>query len=141
MSSFEDVLNKDNLCTIHHQNIQSLATEIYKTLNNLPGGNFEGLFTVKTDSYSPCSEEELIIPKVNAILKRKTSLRYFGGIIWNSTPSGIKNTDSYNNFILKLRKKSRKSMEIMPRLFTKLRNSYYNFLVVRYFKILDIISF
>ena len=28
VSSFHDLLNKDNSFTIHHQNIQSLATEI-----------------------------------------------------------------------------------------------------------------
>ena len=41
MSSFQDLLNKYNSFTIHHQNIQSLATKIYKTLNDLPGGTFE----------------------------------------------------------------------------------------------------
>ena len=32
-------------------------------------------------------------------------------------------------------------MQIMPRLFTKFRICSYNFLVIRYFKILDVISF
>ena len=41
VSSFQDLLNKYNSFTIHHQNIQSLATKIYKTLNDLPGGTFE----------------------------------------------------------------------------------------------------
>ena len=63
VSSFQDLLNKDNSFTIHHQNIKSLATEIYKTLrkdkNNLPGGTFEGLFTLGADSYSLRSEQEL----------------------------------------------------------------------------------
>ena len=50
--SFQDLLNTDNSFTIQHQNIQSLATEIFKTINNLPGATFEGLFTIRTDSYS-----------------------------------------------------------------------------------------
>lgn len=37
--SFEDLLIKDKMCMIHHQNIQSLAIEIYKTMNNLTGRN------------------------------------------------------------------------------------------------------
>ena len=79
--TFHNLQNKDNLFIIHHQNIQSLATEIYKTLDNLPGGTVEDLFTLRTDSYSLCSEQELIIPKVSTVLKRKYSLRYFGAII------------------------------------------------------------
>ena len=34
-SSFQDLLSKDNLFIIHHQNMQSLAAKIYKILNNL----------------------------------------------------------------------------------------------------------
>ena len=37
--SFEELLVKDKTFTIHHQNIQSLAIEMYKAVNSLPGGN------------------------------------------------------------------------------------------------------
>ena len=33
--SFQDLPNKDNSLTIHHQNIKSLPIEIFKTSNNL----------------------------------------------------------------------------------------------------------
>ena len=56
VSSFQDLLNKDNSFTIHYQNIQTLATKTYKTLNNLPEDTFEGLFTITTDGYSLHSE-------------------------------------------------------------------------------------
>ena len=69
MPSVQDLLNKDNLFIIDHQNIQYLATEFYKTWNNLPWGTFEGHFNLKTDSYSLCSEQETIIPKVGTVLK------------------------------------------------------------------------
>ena len=39
VTSFENLLIKDKPCTINHQNIQPLAIEIYKAINNLPGGN------------------------------------------------------------------------------------------------------
>ena len=39
VTSFKNLLIKDKPCTINHQNIQSLAIEIYKAINNLPGGN------------------------------------------------------------------------------------------------------
>ena len=40
ITSLEQLLVKDKTFTIHHQNIQSLAIEMYKAANNLPGENF-----------------------------------------------------------------------------------------------------
>ena len=39
ITSFEELLVKDKTFTTHHQNIQSLAIEMYKAVDNLPGGN------------------------------------------------------------------------------------------------------
>ena len=39
IKSIEELLVKDKTFTIHSQNIQSLAIEMYKAVNNLPGGN------------------------------------------------------------------------------------------------------
>ena len=69
MSGF---VSKGNSFTAHHQNIQSWV--IY--LEEL----FEGLFTRRIDNYPLCSERELLIPKVSAILKGKDSPTYFGAI-------------------------------------------------------------
>ena len=39
ITSFVELLVKNETFTVHHQNIRSLAIEMYKTMNNLPGGN------------------------------------------------------------------------------------------------------
>ena len=48
ISSSEHLLIKENLLiksfTTHHQNIQSLAIEIYKAIHNMPGGNLSKFF-------------------------------------------------------------------------------------------------
>ena len=44
ITSFEELLVKDKTFTIYHQNIQSLAIEMYKAVNNLPGGNLSEFF-------------------------------------------------------------------------------------------------
>ena len=44
VTSFENLLIKDKSFTIHHQNIQLLAIEIYKAIHNLPGGNLNEFF-------------------------------------------------------------------------------------------------
>ena len=47
ITSFEELLVKDKTFTIHHQNIQSLTIEMYKSVNNLPGGNLSDFFGEK----------------------------------------------------------------------------------------------
>ena len=42
ITSFEELLVEDKTLTIHHQNIQSLAIEMYKAVNYLPGRNLSG---------------------------------------------------------------------------------------------------
>ena len=43
-SSFQGLLNKDNSFSIHERNIQSLAIEIYKFLNELSPGFLNNVF-------------------------------------------------------------------------------------------------
>ena len=42
--SFEELLVKDKTFTTHYQNTQSLAINMYKAVNNLPGGNLSEFF-------------------------------------------------------------------------------------------------
>ena len=44
ITSFEELLVEDKTVTIHYQNIQSLAIDMYKAVNNLPGGNLSDFF-------------------------------------------------------------------------------------------------
>ena len=44
VTSVDELLVEDKTFTIHHQNIQSLAIEMYKTVNNLPRGNLSEFF-------------------------------------------------------------------------------------------------
>ena len=68
----EEFLVKDKLV-----NIQSLAIEMYKTVNNLPGGNLYEFFVRNYHNYNLCSKSDL---------KGQNSISYFGSTIWNSVP-------------------------------------------------------
>ena len=52
ISSFEMLLKKSGSVTIHHRNLQLLATEIYKALNNLSSGLMSDLFKIKDTNYN-----------------------------------------------------------------------------------------
>ena len=68
--SFENLLIKDKSFTIHHQNIQLLAIEIYEVIHNVPGGNRSEIFVRKNHNYNLCPESELLLTNVNTVFKR-----------------------------------------------------------------------
>ena len=67
-SSFEDLLKKDNSVSIHHRNIQALATEMFKVKNNI----------------APEIKKELFAPKVSPnVLRNNNSFNS----VWHGTES------------------------------------------------------
>ena len=103
-TSFQDLLIKDKSFTIHHQNIQTLAIEIYKAVNDLPGGNLKELFVKRNDNYNLRSESELVVPGINTVTRGKKSIRYFGSILWNSISSNIRNIEISEVFKKEIKK-------------------------------------
>ena len=99
VTSFENLLIKDKSFTIHHQNIQLLAIEIYKAIHNLPGGNLSEFFVRNNNNYNLCSKSKLLLPNANSVLKGQNSISYFGSVIWNSIPFvRIKKSKFLSNF-------------------------------------------
>ena len=103
-TTFEELLERDNSFSIHHQNIQTLMIEIYKAINNFPGATIKDLFTRVDYTYSLRRNQDVTIPRVNTSLKGQNSIRYLGAIIWNSLPTDIRNIDSLEQFISKIKK-------------------------------------
>ena len=98
VTSFENLLIKDKSFTIHHQNIQLLAIEIYKAIHNLPGGNLSEFFVRNNHNYNLRSESELLLPNVNTVFKGQNSISYFGSVIWNSIPFKLTKASSCQIF-------------------------------------------
>ena len=78
--------------------------EIYKAINNFPGATIKDLFTRVDYTYSLRRNQDVTIPRVNTSLKGQNSIRYLGAIIWNSLPTDIRNIDSLEQFISKIKK-------------------------------------
>ena len=88
--SFEELLVKDKTFTIHHQNIQSLGIEIYKAMNNLPGGNLSKYFLRNNHNYNLHSRSELTVPSIRTVFKGQNAISYFRSVIWNSIPATLR---------------------------------------------------
>ena len=96
--SFEELLVKDKTFTIHRQNIQSLAIEMYKAVNNLLGGNPSDFFVRNNHNYNRRSRSELKVTSINTVFKGQNSVSYFGSVIWNSIPAELRGINSFQVF-------------------------------------------
>ena len=95
---FEELLVKDKTFTIHRQNIQSLAIEMYKAVNNLLGGNPSDFFVRNNHNYNRRSRSELKVTSINTVFKGQNSVSYFGSVIWNSIPAELRGINSFQVF-------------------------------------------
>ena len=86
ISTFKELLSKDGTFTIHEQNIQNLALEMFKALNDLSAPDFSELFQLNESLYGLRSNgpQKLCIPNINSVRFGKGCIRYFGPVIWNS---------------------------------------------------------
>ena len=96
-SSFDALLNKNKSFSIHHQNIQKLMIEVYKSLNKpSPDNYFDSLFTSKRRQ-DP-RQNGLLVPSIKTTTKGKDSAKYLGAVTWKSIPSHIRQQDFLEKF-------------------------------------------
>ena len=79
-------------------NIQLLAIEMYKAVNNLLGWNLSEFFVRNNHNYNLHSKSELIVPSINTVFKGQNSISYFGSVIWNSIPAKLREINSFQVF-------------------------------------------
>ena len=103
ISSFEELLDKDNSFTVHHFNIQSLANEIFKVINNIAATIIDDLFTTY-HSYNLRSKSKFVVPSVRTVHNGQNSIQYYGPLIWNMIAGCIKDSETLDIFKGKIRK-------------------------------------
>ena len=82
ITSFEELLVKDKIFKINHQNVESLVIETYGAVNNLPRENLSK-FSVR--NYNLHYKSQLTVSSINTL-----SINYFGLVIWNSIPAKLR---------------------------------------------------
>ena len=88
-ASFNDLLRRDKSVCIHHRNIQYLAIEMFKVMNNLAPPFMKEIFGEREAS-STRSGKTFVRPKVSTVYKGQNSLRNFGPVVWNMLPNRLK---------------------------------------------------
>ena len=75
--SFEELLFKDGTFTIHEQNIQNLAIEMFKALTDLSTADFSELFQLNESlsGFRSNEPQKLCIPNINSVRFGKGSIQ------------------------------------------------------------------
>ena len=100
LSTFSELLSKDNSFTVHERNIQVLGIELYKVANGLSPVIMTQVFPLKDNTRYP-SENKFKTRNVNSVRYGTDTLAHLGPKIWSIIPNGIKEEKSQNSFTKK----------------------------------------
>ena len=99
VTTFEDLLKKDNSLSFHHRNIHQVAIEMYKVKHDLCPSFIQEIFTQKENKNGTRAGDSFEVPHVDSVKKGDRSLRTFGPIVWNTMlPDKLKTCKTLDDF-------------------------------------------
>ena len=101
--TYDELLHKDNSFTIHERNIQALAIEMYKIMNNTSPVIMKQVIPLK-EINRYCSRFPFKSRNVNTVLYGTETISFLGPKIWSIIPTDMKNATSFFEFKRKIRK-------------------------------------
>ena len=104
-SSYEELLEKDGSVSIHHRNIQSLATEMYKVKNAIVPMITVNVFCPNPENhYNLRNHSDFRVPFARTVYHGTESISSLGPKIWDIVPAELKQNQSLNSFKKSIRK-------------------------------------
>ena len=101
--TFEELLRKDRSFSIHHRNLQKLATEMYKVHNDLTPNLVKSIFPQKIMHYKLRNENPFEPTNVSTVFHGTETLSYRGPKTWALVPNGIKLSKTLIEFKAKIK--------------------------------------
>ena len=98
VSTFQDILEITKKKTIHQNNLESLAKEIYKFLNGLSPPIMNGAFMIRNNNYNLRNFQCLYSTNKRTVKYGTETVTYRGPQIWNLVPEKTKNASSFDIF-------------------------------------------
>ena len=104
-SNFEELLVKDNSVSIHHNNIHTLAIEIYKVGNGICLEIMNDIFKLRESThYTLRHNSQFLVNPIHSVFNGSESASYLGPKISEEIPTDIKNKDSLIGFKNEIKK-------------------------------------
>ena len=97
-SSYEELLSRANLPTLHLGRLRTIALETFKCINNIAPPYIRDLVTLKQSSYSFRYENTLNIPVVRTVAYGQKSFRFEAARVWNSLPNELRKVTVFREF-------------------------------------------
>ena len=101
--SFDDLLKRDRSVSIHQKNLQLLATEIYKTKNDLGPKIMKDTFHFIQKPYNLRNDPELQRRKNRTVYFGTENITLLASKIWELIPSDIRSANSLGVFKEKIK--------------------------------------
>ena len=101
--SFDDLLKRDRSVSIHQKNLQILATEIYKTKNDLGPKIMKDTFHFIQKPYNLRNDPELQRRKNRTVYFGTENISSLASKIWELIPSDIRSANSLGVFKEKIK--------------------------------------
>ena len=96
--SFQELLDLDGAVTIHHKNLQKLATEMYKIKNNLSPSPMNNLFQICDNKYNLRNKRCWEPRNVKSSIYGSETVSFRGPKTWDMLPTNIKEAKSLDEF-------------------------------------------
>ena len=103
MSTFQELLNKDNSISIHHRNLQVLATEMFTIHRGLSPEILRQTFVPKTSWYNLRRNDYFEKSKVHSVYYGTESLSFLDPKKWDLVPVELKHSETLYSFKLKVK--------------------------------------
>ena len=97
-STFDELLRKDNSFTLHHKNLQKLATGMYKINNNLSPLLMDDIFPKSENSYDIRINNPFQGYNIRTVKNGSETISFRGPKTWALVPDDIKNSKTIKQF-------------------------------------------
>ena len=91
ISTFQELLNKDNSVSIHHRNLHALATEMFKIHRGLSPDILREIFVPKISLYNLRRNNTFEQRQVHSVYHGTELLSFLGLKMWDLLPSNLSN--------------------------------------------------
>ena len=97
-ASYENLLSRVNMTTLHLNRMKNIAIETYKCLNSLSPEYIRDLVNYKSSNYNFRYENMAEIPTVRTTRYGKNSFRFESARVWNSLPNDMRKVENFKEF-------------------------------------------